>query len=102
MEYFNSFSPKTREQAIRCLTAMFPDDAKKFKRMKYNELYAKYKKSHLRMYNITHNPMQGREMKVSHASQTAKALCRTKVSTSAVGRGTTATCIGQTLIQKGR
>lgn len=70
--------------------------------MKYNQLYAVYKKSHLRIYNITNNPAQGREMKVSHASQTAKALCRTITSTSAVGRATAANCIGQNLIQKGR
>lgn len=102
MEYFKSFSPRTREQAIRCLTAMFPNDAKKFKRMKYSQLYTIYKKSHLRIYNLSRNPAQSREMKVSHASQTAKALCRTKASTSAVGRATAANCMGQNLMQKGR
>jgi len=72
VEYFRSFSPQTREQAIRCLTAIYPDETSRFKRMKYNQLYAIYKQSHLKMYGLAKWPTQGREMKVSHASQTAK------------------------------
>ncbi len=102
MEYFRQFSPQTREQAIRCLTVMYPDDIEKFKRMKYNQLYAIYKQSGLKMYGTSRNPTQSKEMKVSHTSQRVRALCRTTTGTSAVGRATAANCISQNSTQKGR
>jgi len=102
MEYFRQFSPQSREQAIRCLTVIYPNDVKKFKRMKYNQLYAIFKKSGLKMYGTNKNPTQSKEMKVSHTSQRVKALCRMTTRTSAVGRATAANCISQNSIWKGR
>lgn len=103
MEYFRSFSPQTRDQTIRCLSGIYPDDIAKFKRMRYNQLYAIYKQSNMRIYGFTSNPTQSKRLNVSHASRVNKqTLCRNVISTSAVERATTVGIANQISIQKGR
>ena len=85
-----TYTPRTREEALAILSKMFPEDAVKFRRMKFSQLYAIYKSIHYRHQLSREHLCGNREIKnLSHLPVNKKIPAQRKIHTGVVA-GTTA------------